>query len=637
MAAPRDTEPPVSPTSDYPITPVAFTAVKVRDGFWTPRLETNRKVTIPSNFKKCQETGRIDNFAKAGKLMPGEFEGIAFNDSDVYKVIEGAAYSLALTPDPALAEYLDRLIVLIAAAQEPDGYLYTCRTIDPQTTDRRAGPMRWLNEMGAQTGDDSHELYNVGHLYEAAVAHYQATGKRTLLDVALRSADLIASVWGPRGLHIPPGHQEIEIGLIKLYRVTGERKYLELAKFLLDQRGRGGSIALSDHLPVWLQREAMGHAVRSAYMYAAMADIAALTGDQPYLTAVSALWESVVGKKIYLTGGIGARPAGEMFGSDYELPNKTGYNETCAAIANCLWNHRMFLLYGDAQYMDVFERTLYNGFLAGVSLGGDHFFYPNPLESDGVYPFNHGATGRQAWFETSCCPVNVVRFLPEIAGCIYAVRENVVYVNLYIGSETALEIPAGPVRLAQTHDYPWSGHVLVTVDPLRSATFSLCLRIPGWARGEVVPSDLYRYADSAEAGFTFKLNGAAVAVSPKQGYAVFERLWSPGDRIEIDFAMPVRRVRAREAVQEDAGRLALERGPLVYCVEAVDHEGDIQGLGLDDASVLESAWLPDLLGGTNVIRGRAERKGVEIPFQAVPYHLWNHRGDGPMSVWVHET
>lgn len=351
--------------NDYPITPVPFTDVHVHDAFWSPRLETNRMVTIPSDFKKCEETGRIDNFAKAGKLMPGTFEGIPFNDSDVYKVIEGAAYSLASHPDPELDDYLDKLIVKIAAAQEPDGYLYTCRTINTQPLHRRAGPVCWFNETGALTGEDSHELYNAGHLYEAAVAHFNATGKRTLLDVALKNADLIARTWGPDGLHIPPGHQEIEIGLIKLYRTTGERKYLDLAKFLLDQRGRSGSSILSDHLPVVQQREAVGHAVRSGYMYAAMADVAALMGDPAYLAAVDGLWENVVGRKLYLTGGIGSRHNGEAFGDDYELPNKSAYNETCAAIANCLWNHRMFLLHGDARYMDVFERTAYNGFLAG--------------------------------------------------------------------------------------------------------------------------------------------------------------------------------------------------------------------------------------------------------------------------------
>ena len=497
-------------SGDYPITPVPFTDVRVQDGFWSPRLETNRTVTIPSDFKKCEETGRIDNFAKAGKLMPGAFEGIPFNDSDVYKVIEGAAYSLALHPDSELDGYLDRLIAKIAAAQEPDGYLYTCRTIDTQPLHRRAGPVRWFNEMGALTGEDSHELYNAGHLYEAAVAHFNATGKRTLLDVALRNADLVASVWGPDGLHIPPGHQEIEIGLVKLYRATGRRKYLDLAKFLLDQRGHGGNFNLSDHLPVIQQREAVGHAVRSGYMYAAMADVAALTGDQPYLGAIDALWENVVGRKLYLTGGIGSRHNGEAFGGDYELPNKTAYNETCAAIANCLWNERMFLLHGDARYIDVFERTAYNGFLAGVSLGGDHFFYPNPLEADGVYKFNHGAVGRQTWFDCSCCPVNVARFLPEIAGCIYAAKGNAIYTNLFIGSEVKVKLPEGEVRLEQTTGYPYSGHIQLIVNPERKTAFSMHVRIPGWARGEVVPSELYRYADRAAASHELRVNGETV-------------------------------------------------------------------------------------------------------------------------------
>ncbi len=619
---------------DYPIAPVPFTAVQVRDNFWSPRLEINRTVTIPSDFQKCEETGRTDNFAKAGKLMPGAFKGSPYDDSDVYKVIEGAAYSLASHPDPKLDDYLDGLIAKIAAAQESDGYLYTCRTINTQPLHQRAGPVRWFNEMGALTGMDSHELYNAGHLYEAAVAHFNATGKRTLLDVALKNADLIASTWGPDGLHIPPGHQEIEIGLVKLYRVTGQQKYLYLAKFFLDQRGHGGNFNLSDHLPVIQQREAVGHAVRSGYMYAAMADVAALTDNQPYLAAIDALWENVVGRKLYLTGGIGARHNGEAFGDDYELPNKTAYNETCAAIANCLWNQRMFLLHGDARYVDVFERTAYNGFLAGVSLGGDRFFYPNPLETDGVDKFNHGTTGRQTWFSTSCCPVNVARFLPEIAGCIYATEARTIYVNLFVGSEATINLPDGKVRLKQTTGYPYLGQVELTVHPEPATTFAMRVRIPGWARGEVLPSDLYRYADYAATSYTVKVNGEAVSPAVDKGYAVIEREWHSGDRVELTLNMPVRRVQANAALKDDAGCVALERGPLVYCVEGIDNTGDLARLQIDEASPLEVVPVPDLLGGTTVLRGEEICDGERVHFQAVPYHLWNNRGDGPMRVWL---
>ena len=601
---------------------------------WADRLETNRTVTIPACFRRCEETGRIDNFAKAAGRMPGDFVGIPFDDSDVYKAIEGASYSLAMHPDPELDRYLDGLIETIASAQESDGYLYTCRTINTQALHPRAGPQRWLNEMGAVTGEDSHELYNVGHLYEAAVAHHEATGKRTLLDVALRSADLVASVWCPDGLHIPSGHQEIEIGLVKLSRVTGERRYLDLAKFLLDQRGRGGPAVLCDHLPVIQQREALGHAVRAGYMYAAMADVAALTGDSDYLAAVDALWENVVGRKLYLTGGIGARRDGEQFGGDYELPNVSAYAETCAAIANCLWNHRMFLLHGDARYMDVFERTLYNGLLAGVSLDGDRFFYPNPLAADGKEPFNHGATGRQPWFDCSCCPVNVARFLPEIVGCVYAAKEANLYVNLFIASKGEFDLPGGRVRLTQVTDYPWSGRVTIRVDPERAGTFALCVRIPGWARGEVVPSDLYRFADKASSSYHVAVNGQPTAETLDKGYATLVRRWQAGDTMEVEFGMDVRQVEAHLAVSDCLGKLALTRGPLVYCVEGVDHNGDVDGLRLDHDAPMTVLHVPELLGGSTVLRGKATCDGIVVPFQAVPYALWNHRGDGPMAVWL---
>jgi DUF1680 family protein len=393
---------------DYPVTPVAFTRVGFADAFWSQRLETNRKVTIPYDFQKCEDTGRVDNFVKATGLMEGSHEGIFFNDSDVFKVIEGASYSLSLHADPDLDAYLDDLIAKIAAAQESDGYLYTARTIDPgAVTAEREGLTRWSNLRV------NHELYNVGHMYEAAVAHYQATGKRNFLDIALKNAELIDSVFGPDKKRDVPGHQEVEIGLVKLYRITGEKRYLELAKFFLDERGhaRGRELygnfdnpgVMQDHLPVVEQDEAVGHAVRAVYMYSGMADAAALTGDQAYLEALNALWDNVVAKKLYLTGGIGARHHGEAFGDDYELPNDTAYTETCAAIGNIYWNHRMFLLHGDAKYLDVLERSLYNGFLSGIALSGDRFFYVNPLSFDGETDFNRDdSRERLPWF--GCFP-----------------------------------------------------------------------------------------------------------------------------------------------------------------------------------------------------------------------------------------
>jgi hypothetical protein len=626
--------------SDYPIQPVPFTDVHFGDAFWSPRLETNRTVTLPSNFEKCEETGRISNFAKAGGLMEGDFEGIYFNDSDVFKIVEGAAYTLALEDNPELEEYLDDLIAKFAAAQEEDGYLYTARTIDPENPAPGAGKERWSNIQNA------HELYNIGHMYEAAVAHYQATGKRTLLDVALKSADLVARVFGPDGRHDPPGHEEIEIGLTKLYRVTGDRKYLDLARFFIDQRGHANDRELygvhyQDHKPVLDQHEAEGHAVRAGYLYSGMADIAALTENKDYIDAIGTLWEDVVNHKIYLTGGIGARRQGEAFGDAYELPNKTAYNETCAAIANCLWNHRLFLLHGDGKYMDVFERTLYNGFLAGVSFEGDTFFYPNPLEADGVYAFNQGAIGRSPWFATSCCPSNVVRFMPSLPGYVYAVREDSVYVNLYVAGKGTLP---GGLTLTQQTRYPWDGAVTIGVDVAAPVEKTLRLRIPGWALGDPLPGDLYQYVDDTHAEPVLKVNGESVPLTMDQGYAVVSRTWEDGDRIELAFDMPIRRVVCDERVTANRGRVALERGPIVYCVEGVDHEDALISLYLEDDVTLWTTKRADLLNGVTTIDGRIgaiQYKPEEDVYRsgktrlsAIPYYAWAHRGAGAMTVWL---
>ena len=617
---------------DYPITPVAFTGVTFDDRFWLPRLTTNREVTIPYDFRKCEETGRIDNFAKAAGLMAGPHEGIFFNDSDVFKVVEGAAYSLSLHPDSELDAYLDDLIAKIAGAQEDDGYLYTARTIEPEAMDpEREGLTRWSNLRV------NHELYNVGHLYEAAVAHHQATGKRTLLDVAIRNAELIDSVFGPGKIRDVPGHEEIEIGLAKLYRVTGERRYLALAKFFLDQRGqpdRGNLQAnydnpgyTQDHLPVTEQREAVGHAVRAGYLYSGMADIAALTGDRAYIDALDALWTNVVAKRMYLTGGIGARHHGEAFGDDYELPNAKAYAETCAAIANALWNHRMFLLHGDAKYLDVLERTLYNGFLSGISLQGDTFFYANPLSSDGEWPFNvrTGAV-RYPWFECSCCPTNVARLLPSLPGYAYAHRDGDLYVNLYVAGTATVVTSAGGVTLTQDTDYPWSGAVKLTVDPPAESAFTIRLRIPGWARGEPVPSDLYRHLDASGAAPSLQVNGAPADLELDRGFAVVRRHWRPGDVVELDLPMPVRRVVSHEGVAGNRGRVAVERGPLVYCAEGADNGGTALELTLPDAAVLTAEHDAGLLGGVTTIRAGS--------ITLIPYYAWSHRGAGEMTVWL---
>jgi DUF1680 family protein len=562
-AAPLRTIQHAAGEKDYPVTPVPFTSVHVQDEFWLPRMETNRLITVKADFKKCEETGRIDNFAKAGGLMPGEFKGMVYDDSDVFKVIEGASYTLTMHPDPELEKYLDGVITKIASAQGPDGYLYTARKLlSPEKMPAQAGRKRWLNEK------DSHELYNAGHLYEAAVAHFQATGKRTLLDVATKNADLIRRDFAPGKHQNPPGHEGIEIGLCKLYRATGEQKYLDLAKFLIDVRGRSETHKLygahyQDHKPVVEQDEAVGHAVRAAYLYSGMADVAALTGDASYLQAIDRIWENVVFKRLYLTGGIGASHGGEAFGNNYELPNKSAYNEACAAIANGLWNYRMFLLHGEAKYLDVLERVIYNGFLAGVGLTGDKFFYPNPLASDKGYE-------RSPWFDCACCPVNIVRFIPSIAGYVYAARDKDVFVNLFIGGTGKVRLDQQVVKITQQTKYPWDGQIRMTIEPDTPGEFALNVRIPGWAQGRPVPGDLYKYIEEkAEAGSLkpeIRINGKTEELSLKNGFACIERKWTKGDVVELSLPMPIRRVIAHEAVKDNSGlsRLSVARLSTVW-------------------------------------------------------------------------
>lgn len=629
----------------YPYAPVPFTAVRVDDGFWLPRMETNRVTTVWYDFQKCEETGRIDNFAKAGGLLPGEFRGIPYDDSDVYKVVEGASYLLAMRPDPKLDEYLDTLIAKFAAAQEPDGYLYTARRLfAPENMPKMSGPQRWSNLAS------SHELYNVGHLYEAAVAHYQATNKRSLLEIAIRNADLLCATFGPGRLQEPPGHEEIEIGLVKLYRITGEEKYLKLAKFFLDIRGRAETHTLrgayqQDHKPVVLQNEAVGHAVRAGYLYSGMADVAAMTGDHDYIQAIDGLWEDVVHHKLHLTGGIGANPNGEAFGNAYELPNRGAYLETCAAIANAFWNQRMFLLHGDARYVDVLERVIYNGFLSGVSLSGDRFFYPNPLETDGKEPFNQGSNERAPWFGCSCCPVNVVRFVPSIANYIYATRGDSLYVNLFVGGSATAKLGDRVIRISQATRYPWDGSVRLQINLDSPSDFALHVRIPGWARGEVVPSDLYRFATDASAETPrLRVNGRVLTLSEiEKGYAVIRRTWNKGDVLELELPMPVRRVLAHEKVKADIGRVAVQRGPLVYCAEGADNGGQALNLSIPDDARFTVEHRDDLLGGLTLIRTRgllnqAVTSGSEaaraVEIVMVPYYAWNHRGPNPMAVWL---
>ena len=652
------------PHYDYPISPVPFTKVIVGPGLWNDRIEINRTVTIPYDFKKCEETGRIANFNLAadrihGRELQGKHRGFWFNDSDVFKVIEGAAFSLALQPDPKLDKYLDDLIAKIAASQEDDGYLYTIRTIhgdDEFRLQRYTGKKKWSYL------EHSHELYNVGHLYEAAVAHYQATGKRTLLDVAIKSADLVDKLFGPeKGKMIDvPGHQEIEIGLVKLYRTTGDLRYLNLAKFFLDHRGvptgrKDNKVYgeyWQDHEPVTKQTEAVGHSVRAAYMYSAMADVAALTGEKSYIDAIDNLWDNVAGKKMYLTGGIGARHSHEAFGDDYELPNHSAYNETCAAIGNAMWNHRMFLLHGDAKYMDVVERVIYNGFLAGISLEGDKFFYPNPLSCRVGYRFNKGSEGRSPWFDCSCCPVNIVRFIPSLAGMIYAQRDDDVYVNLFIPGETTIDVRGTKVKLTQETKYPWDGNVVIRVEPETPVEFTLKVRIPGWALGQPVATDLYSYRNAKPVAIHGEVTGGSQPIVPNGQYMVTRQTWSGSREVGLNFPMPIRRVVTNDRVEANRKRVALERGPIVYCIEAADNGDRVPRFVLSQPKnevdmpmdTIRATWKPDLLGGVMILEGhgetveRADDGSTSLEqaqlFTAIPYYAWNHRGNGQMRVWI---
>lgn len=628
-----------SKSKDYPIQPLPFTKVKLTDTFWRPRMETNRTVTVPHAFKKCEETGRLHNFAVAGGLVEGEQKGsYPFDDTDVFKTLEGASYALMLHPDPVLEAYVDSVIALVGAAQERDGYLYTVRTNKADRLKKWFGDERW------EKLDSSHELYNAGHLFEAAAAHYQATGKRNLLDIALRLADLIDETFGPGKIQKPPGHQVVEMGLAKLYRVTGDDRYIRLAKFLLDVRGKpldGRELRgeyNQDHRPVVEQDEAVGHAVRAGYMYAGMADVAALTGDESYIDAIDQLWENVAGKKLYLTGGIGASGSNEGFGANYDLPNMSAYNETCASIANIYWNHRLFLLHGDAKYVDVMERTLYNAFLSGVSLDGTRFFYPNPLESVGQHE-------RSEWFGCACCPGNVTRFMASVPGYVYAVKDRQIYVNLYASSEAEIEMDGQSIHMRQETRYPWDGTVRLEVDPEREdARFALYLRIPGWVRGRPLASDLYRYLDDQPAEVTIEVNGDRIPFSPEKGFVPIQRTWRSGDAVTLHLPMPIRRVVAHDSVKADGGKVALERGPLVFCAEWCDHaEGHVRNLLLPDEGGLSTEFLSDCLRGVQVIRGHAlsyrldENENLvkkEEPLMMIPYYAWAHRGKGEMTVWL---
>lgn len=628
------------PINLYPIRTVDVSNVLFTEGFWKFRYEVNRDITVPHIFNQLKVSRRIDNLLFAAGIKTGEYcTRYQFDDSDIYKSIEAASYVLMQNDIPELEDAIDSLVVIIGKAQHEDGYLYPPRDVPSESIKKSIGPERWSRLQW------SHELYNMGHLYEAAAAYYNATGKNELLDIALKNAELIISVFNPHGLQIPPGHQEIELGLVRLYEVTGAGKYLQQAKYFLDIRGRGKELTgretwgeySQDHIPPVKQTEAVGHAVRAAYMYTAMTDIAALFHDDAYKNAVNRLWENVTGKKIYITGGIGSTGSGEAFGSNYDLPNASAYNESCSSIANMLWNYRMFQLYGDGKYLDVFERTLYNAFLSGIGMEGNLFFYPNPLVS-------YGSHFRTAWFTCACCPPNIARFIASLSSRMYALKDDELFVTLYASSTADLTVNGNKVKMIQGTEYPWDGKIKITVLPENeSADFKISLRVPGWSLGRPIAGDLYSFLEEGDKP-ALLVNGEKQYFDIVNGFISIRREWFKNDIIELQLPMKIHRIVTSEKVKSDIGKVALQLGPVVYCVEWVDNSGKVvDNLLLDDNTVLYYTFNKDLLNGVNTIHGMVKsykyvsQNTVQSHLQeitAIPYYSWAHRGSGEMSVWL---
>ena len=635
---------------------VPFTEVEFTDEFWLPRLQTNRNVTIPYIFDQLEGVynpshNRIDNFSIAGGLMTGTPQyDFPFDDTDIYKTLEGASYSLMVSSDPALDNYLDGLIVKIKAAQdtEGDGYLYTVRT-NGLANDHWGGTSRWSNL------SMSHELYDAGHLFESAIAHYRATGKTSLLNIATDFADLLVNTFHDGGVEIPPGHEIVESGLARLYDVTGNTDYLDLARYYLDIRGtvtddyRPWGTYHQDHLPVLDQTEAVGHVVRAIYLYMGMADVAARTDDEQYrddlMAALDSIWHSVNDTKAYITGGLGAEEGGESFGSAYHLPND-GYCETCAQIASVMWNQRMFMYHRDGKYIDVLERALYNAMISGVSLDGNKFFYPNPLVSPGGYT-------RSGWFSCNCCIGNIARTIPSVPGYVYCKDDDEIYINLYVASTGSVSLADTNVTLVQAGSYPWDGDMTIAVNPDVTSEFTVHVRIPGWAQNQPLPSDLYSYKTQSTAQVTLDVNGTPVPVVVNNGYVDITRTWNTGDQINLSLPMSVRQVLADSKITADVNRTAIERGPIVYCAEWPDFaSGKVTQCYIQDGATFTTEYRQNMLGDPslvnkgNVITGTVKalyknESGVTVEqdeaFTAIPYYAWAHRGQGQMAVWLPTT
>ena len=650
---------------DYPLAPMSFEKVSLKDNFWLPRLKLQAESTVPHALVQTEPA--VENLRRCGNFLHGRGGELPFPhrfvSSDLYKVMEGAAYLLMIKPDPALERQLDEIIDVIAEAQQDDGYLYVshiCGVARPQQMGET--PYSWVVH--------SHELYNLGHMYEGAIAYYRATGKDKWLKVAEKSARHFNKVFfegDPQyndGLPVnqAPGHQELELALCKLYRVTGNRLYLDMAQRFLDIRGvtyrpeGEGTMSPSyarQHKPVVEQTMAVGHAVRAGYLYAGMADVSALTGDMSYAEAAERIWHDIVDKKMHIIGGLGATHGIEGFGPAYDLPNRQTYNETCAAVANVLFNFRMYLLHKDAKYFDVAEVALLNNSLAGMGMAGDSFFYVNVLETDGVPTFNHGSKGRAEWFGCACCPSNLARLIPQVSGYMYSHTDHEIYLGLYGSSQTSIPLAGGEIAIEQKSNYPFDGKIHLEIEPSGDQQFALKLRIPTWAREQFVPGELYHYIDDLEPSWTLKVNGQAVDASLTKGFATIDRVWKSGDTVELDIPMPIRYSAAIEQVEANRDRIAITRGPLVYCAEQADNLASNSEKAGERADIVQRFFIPQPAEPSDIQTDVIEEgllksiTRVSIPamevvgdsvkpssVKLVPYYAWNNRGEESMIVWL---
>ena len=631
------------------ITQIPFQQVALDDAFWHPRLVTQKQTLVPFALDKTAYA--VENLRRVGAYLRGErvtkpLEGRYYVASDLFKVMEGAAYLLTLEKDEALERQMDEIIDIIAAAQAPDGYLYEHHIMPKHLRN----PSNHAGDKPYTYVDHSHELYNMGHMYEGAVAYFRATGKRKWLDVAEKNARHINRVFfegdpaynDGKPVMRAPGHEEIELALVKLYQTTGEELYLDMAKKFIDIRGvtyapAGEGVQTSDyaqqHMPVREQREAVGHSVRAMYLYSGMADVAAMTGDETLSPALDAIWHDIVDRKMHITGGLGAVAGLEKFGPAYVLPNVETYDETCAAVGNVIFNYRMFLMSGDAKYLDVAEVALYNNVLAGVNLAGNRFFYVNPLETDGKRTFNHGTAGRAEWFGTACCPSNLARLIPQISGMIYSTAEDNIYCGFYIGSKTEVEIAGSKVALVQKTDYPFDGKITISVSPEKQGEeFTLWLRVPTWSGEKFVPGELYDYADDNVAKVVARVNGRKVSANVVNGFIPVRRAWQVGDEVTLDLPMAVRYNVADERVEADRGKVSITRGPLVYCAEEPDNSQQVSAVVINELGAQGNVkpFAEGVLKGIPAISLPAKDGALNL----IPYYAWNNRGDGTaMNVW----